>query len=201
MSFFWEDFEVEALRKLWPVSTAKEIGKVLHRTPAGVQSKARELKLKKKNYCRRKWTNEERTKLVQMYKGGSKYSEIAIGLDRSEYAIELQKQKLHLTRPTPWKEVEDNGEDVLRSLGFLNIKKGGGNKAYDYLAERDKTVYSVNVKSGNYCWIVSGNLKRLFRYGIPIILWKSKFGWALFICNWTNIKVGGIAEALRGKLP
>jgi len=125
-------------------------------------------------------------KFKELYNQGVTYKVIMSTFNCSMAQIYDWKRKLHLPHRVCTSigfQYEQAAKPVLESNGFRILERGTYTSAFDYICEKDHTVYAINVQSGDH--IRSANLLRLRQFGIPVIFYFNGR-------NWLFLKLEGV---------
>ena len=93
----WAPDEVQRLRAMWPLHTARECAQVLGRNPKSVRDKACRLGLRHDWTPSRsgdQWTDEDEAALAMMRARGVGWAACAAALDRTVKATRLRARRL-----------------------------------------------------------------------------------------------------------
>jgi len=180
----WTDFEIENLRKLYPVLPNREVALRIDRTEESVKKKAWKLHLAK-TYMRYKFWSEEDVEALRKQYPMKSIRELANALNRTETSVELKAKRLRLRKDLEHRDkttqIGLQGEEFavkfLKRNGWeiLDFGKSFGGKIgctpYDVIAEKDGKRFAINVKHmanrfGAFAF-TTRNLTGLLKLDIP----------------------------------
>jgi HNH endonuclease len=183
----WSASEIRTLKKLFPINNYPEIAKIINRTPAAINSKASELKLKKLETCKwfqKPWTDTDDKVLKTLYPTLT-LPELCLRLNRKPASIQNRANIL----------------GIGKSVNFKNptyFKKGhkpwnAGLQIKQHPAAI-KTRFKKGHTPGNYLPIGSVTIRIRDRNHIPYMFIK------LAEHKWVTASVA-IWEYYHGKIP
>lgn len=169
----WTEDEINLLKKLHPSMPNNEIARRLDRPRYSIENKAKKLGLIKSPEFKRKmyeklvemgleakmkkglmklWTTKEDERLTQLC-GKSFLSEIARQMGRSRSSVKDRLRKLGLSCNNPARFSGLEGEKMAGSFfersGWKIVRKGCGNKPFDFIVQINGETYVLDVKHGS----------------------------------------------------